>query len=172
MSKREPAPKYLIYSQMDEVEARSLSLRLMEVAEMAYLTTIDERGFPQTRAMENLRNKKRFPSLIDLFQAHKDDFRVLFGTHTSSVKVNQIKKNPAVSVYYCRPNEYCGLMLGGLMDVVTDARLKEKVWQPGWKSYYSGGVGDPEFTVLSLFPQRANYYQRRQICDFSLGGRQ
>ncbi len=172
MSKREAAPGYLIYSQMNETKAKSLSIQLMEVAEMAYLTTIDERGFPQTRAMENLRNKKRFPSLIDLFEAHKGDFRVLFGTHTSSAKVNQIKKNPAVSVYYCRPNEYCGLMLGGLMDVTTDARLKEKVWQPGWKSYYSGGVDDPEFTILSLFPLRANYYQRRQICDFSLRGRE
>lgn len=175
-SKNENSPsarsKYLIYSIIGENEARSLCLQLLEVAEMAYLTTVDEHGFPQTRAMENFRNKRRYPNLVDFFKTHGSDFLVLFGTHASSNKVGQIKKNPNASAYYCKPDEYRGLRLGGPMEIVTDYDLKKRFWKKGWETYYPAGIDDPEYTVLSLQPQKAKYYQGRQVCDFSLKGKQ
>ena len=74
---------------MTEQEAKRFALRLMEVSEAVYLTTVDRDGVPQTRAMVNLRNKQQYPSLIELFVPHQDDLLVLFTTNTSSGKVDR-----------------------------------------------------------------------------------
>ncbi|MFX0204893.1 MAG: hypothetical protein ACFFDT_02830 [Candidatus Hodarchaeota archaeon] len=49
-----------------------------------------------------------------------------------------------VSVYYCKPLDFWGLMLGGEAGIVTEGPLKEEVWLEGWTQYYPGGVEDPE----------------------------
>ncbi|MFQ6083395.1 MAG: pyridoxamine 5'-phosphate oxidase family protein [Candidatus Aminicenantia bacterium] len=153
---------------MNDKEARRLSLELMEIAEAAYLTTIDRDGFPQTRAMFNLRRKEQFPGLSELFDKHQDDFLIYFTTNTSSLKMDQIKKNPAVSVYYCKPNEWRGLMLGGMIEIVTDPDLKKAIWQEGWEMYYPGGVDDPDYTILRVFPMFAKYYHQLNLVRFDL----
>lgn len=151
---------------MDEKEARRLGLELMEISEAAYLTTIDRDGFPQTRAMFNLRRTEQFPDLSGLFDKHRDDFLIYFTTNTSSSKVEQIRTNPRVSVYYCKPDAWRGLMLGGEIEIITDKKIKEKIWQNGWKIYYPTGVYDPDYTVLCLRPILAKYYHRLNFAQF------
>src|SRR3990172_11146103 len=145
---------------MDKKDALKLSIELMEIADAAYVTTIDPDGFPQTRAMFNLRRKEQFPGLAALFKDHLDDFLVYFTTNTSSPKIDHIKKNPKVSIYYCKPGEFRGLMLSGEMDIVIDRAEKEKVWQKGWEMYYPGGVHDLDHTVLRLRPAAVKYYHQ------------
>ncbi len=154
---------------MEEKEAKRLSLELMESAEAACLTTIDDHGFPQTRAMFNLRNQKQFPGLSRLLDAHRDDFLVYLTTNTSLPKVDQIRRNPKVSVYYYQPSNFRGLMLGGEIEIVTDPAVKEALWQEGWERYYPAGVTDPDYTVLRLRPIFAKYYQRLNFAWFNLG---
>ncbi len=157
---------------MNRQEAKRLSLQLLETAEAAIVTTIDPDGFPQTRAMFNLRRREQFPGLAGLFKKHRDDFLVYFTTNTSSPKTAQIKVNPRVSVYYHKPSEFRGLMLSGEMEIVTDSNVKESVWQPGWEMYYPGGVHDPDHTVLRLVPLVAKYYHQLQFFHFDLKGNQ
>jgi len=145
---------------MDSNEALRLSLDLMEAAEAAYVTTIDLDGFPQTRAMFNLRKKEQFPGLAAQFKDHQKDFLVYFTTNTSSPKIDHITRNPKVSIYYCKPGEFRGLMLSGEMSVVIDRSEKERVWQKGWEMYYPGGVHDPDHTVLQLMPMTVKYYHQ------------
>ncbi len=152
---------------MDEKDAKKLSLELMEIAEAAYVTTIAPDGFPQTRAMFNLRRKEQFPKLTDLFEKHKDDVLVYLTTNTSSSKIAHIKKNPKVSIYYCRPSEWRGLMLGGEVEIVTDKAIKEAIWQKEWEMYYPGGPHDPDHTVLRLLPMFARYYHQLNFANFS-----
>ena len=123
---------------MNSKEARRLSLELMEVAEAAFFTTIDSDGFPHTRAVFNLRRKTQFPKLHKLYDDHVDDSMVYFSTNTSSSKISHIKENPKVGVYYCKPNEFRGLMLGGIIEVVTDSDQKEAIWQDGWEIIQEG----------------------------------
>ena len=152
---------------MNQKEAKRLGLELLETAEAAILTTIDSGGFPQTRAMFNLRRKEQFPGLVGLFKKHRDDFLVYFTTNTSSPKTAQIKVNPRVSVYYHKPAEFRGLMLSGEMEI-ADSTVKESIWQPGWEMYYPGGVHDPDHTVLRLNPVVAKYYHQLQFFHFNL----
>lgn len=157
---------------MNQQEAKRLSLELLETAEAAIVTTIDPEGFPQTRAMFNLRRKEQFPGLAGLFRKHQDDFLVYFTTNTSSPKTAQLRVNPRVSVYYCQPAEFRGLMLSGEMEIVTDGKEKESVWQQGWEMYYPGGVHDPDHTVLRLVPRAAKYYHQLQFFHFNLRSEQ
>ena len=155
---------------MEEKDAVCLSLELMETAEAAIVTTIDPEGFPQTRAMFNLRRGEQFPGLAALFKKRPDDFLAYFTTNTSSSKIAHIKVNPRVSVYYCKPGEFRGLMLSGQVELVADRTEKERVWQKGWEQYYPGGVHDPDHTVLRLRPMIAKYYHQLEFFTFDLRG--
>ncbi len=155
---------------MNSAEAKRLSIDLLETAEAAIVTTIDPDGFPQTRAMFNLRRTTQFAGLAGAFHNHRDDFLVYFTTNTSSPKIAHIKKNPKVSVYYCMPADFRGLMLSGEMEIVTDRVERERVWQKGWEMYYPGGVNDPDHTVLRLRPMTAKYYHQLNFFTFDLRG--
>jgi general stress protein 26 len=155
---------------LDKQEAGQLSLDLLETAEAAILTTVDGEGFPQTRAMFNLRRKEQFPGLSPVFKNHQNDYLVYFTTNTSSPKVALISANPRVSVYYSKPGEFRGLMLGGVIEIVIDRAEKETIWQPGWERYYPGGAHDPDHTVLRLYPLQAKYYHQLQFFHFALRG--
>jgi len=51
---------------MEEKELKKVCLNLMETTGVVYLSTIDSDGFPYTRIMSNLRNKKEHPGLVEL----------------------------------------------------------------------------------------------------------
>lgn len=151
---------------MNEQDAKKLSLDLLETAEAAYVSTIAPDGYPQIRAMFNLRRKEQFPGLEELFRKHSEDYLVYFTTNTSSPKIAHIRKNPKAAVYYCRAGEFRGLMLSGEFEIVSDRAEKGRVWQKGWEMYYPGGVHDPDHTVLRLRPMTAKYYHQLQSFHF------
>lgn len=132
---------------------------LLDTAEAAIVTTIDQGGRPQTRAMFNLRNGRQFPKLRPFF-ADLPPFELWFTTNTASGKIRDLAGNAAASVYYCRPGEFRGLMLGGDFEVVHDDRDRHRLWQDGWEMYYPGGPTDPDHTVLRLRPTLAKYYHQ------------
>ena len=141
-------------------------LNLIENADGVYLTTIDLEGFPQTRVVFNLRNKEQFPDYDHIFKEHNEDFMLIFGTNTSSTKINHIKANPKVSAYFRK--EWEGLMLKGVIEIVTDINIKKMIWQEDWDQYYQLGVEDPDYTVLRLLPKYGRYYHQLKIDEFEL----
>ena len=154
---------------MSAEEIKRASLELLDSAEAAYVTTIDGDGRPQTRCMFNLRNKNTFPKLIEIFNEHQEDFMIYFSTNTSSEKVMQIRKNPTVCVYYCRPEDFHGMMLSGDMEIVDDPKVKEALWHDGWERYYPTGPHDPDHTVLRLRPAKAKGWYKGRAFAFEIG---
>jgi len=61
---------------MELEEAKKMGLELMETSKAAYLTTIDQEGFPITRAIFNLKNKEQFPEFSKFFQKQSDEFLI------------------------------------------------------------------------------------------------
>jgi len=143
-----------------------VSKKLMETASSVYLTTVSGHGIPFTRAMLNLRNRRQYPSLVKFFVRQKGEFVVYFTTNTSSDKVKHVKKHPYVSGYYCNPNAFHGLMLGGRIRIIKDTKVKKALWQKGWERYYPGGYDDPDHTVLRLAPKVARGWYK--AAKFSL----
>ncbi len=153
---------------LDEQEIREMCLNLLDNAWPAYLATGGEEG-PLIRAMFSLRNKERFPKLIPFFANHRDDFMIVFSTNTSSTKIRDIEKNPAVSVYYCMPEEWKGVSFSGRIEIVQDPELKKAIWHDGWERYYPGGYDDPDHTVLRLIPTIARGWTGSSTFRIELG---
>jgi general stress protein 26 len=141
---------------MEEKELKQACLNLLETTDVMYLSTIRSDGFPHTRIMSNLRHKKEHPGLVEIFEQHKEDFLIYMATSSSSEKMQQIRANPKVSIYFSfyssDPSEFKCLMLGGEIKEVTDKQLKKQLWQDGWEMFWPGGADDPEFTILKLMP--------------------
>jgi len=151
---------------MDLEEAKQLSLELIESSKAAYLTTIDSEGYPITRAMFNLRNKEQFPEFSEFFANQSNEFTVYISTNTNSLKVDHIKKNPKISVYYCDPEDFKGVMFGGDAEIIDDIELKQKIWLDWWIRYYSEGLKDPDYTLLKLTPKTAKFYYKLNKVQF------
>ena len=156
---------------MKDIELRNACLDLIGSTGEAYVTTIDEHGYPQTRCMFNLRCKRLFPHLVDMFRSHNDDFMILLTTNTSSAKIAHIRQNPAASLYYCIPDSFKGLMLSGDFEILDDPKIREAIWQPGWEQYYPQGPHDPDHTVLRLYPVRARGWMKTAPFGFELPGK-
>ncbi len=154
---------------MEIEEVKKLSLELIETSKAAYLTTIDFEGFPITRAMFNLRNKEQFPEFSEFFQKQENPFVIYIGTNTSSSKVTQIKENPKISVYYCDPDNFKGVMFGGEVEIVNDIKIKRKIWLDWWTRYYVKGLDDPDYTLLRLYPKNARFYYKLNQVEFKPG---
>lgn len=143
---------------MDEKELKQECLKLMETADVAYLGTIDGDGFPQTRAMLNLRNKERFSGLTSTFEGYKEDFLIYMTTDSASEKSKQINANPKVSVYFCKPKDIQGLTLTGEIELVADMDIKKQLWQDNWTMYYPGGLEGSEYNILCLKPKVVKFW--------------
>ena len=154
---------------MELEEAKKISLELMETSKAAYLTTIDSEGYPITRAMFNLRNKEQFPEFSKFFSDPDNKFDIYISTNTSSSKTNHIAKNPKISVYYCEPEEFKGVMFGGEVEVINDIDIKRNIWLDWWTRYYPKGLEDSDYTLLHLKPKTAQFYYKLQKVVFKPG---
>ena len=87
-----------------------------------------------------------------------------FSTNTSSMRVNQYKKNPNASIYFYHKGliKYVGVMLKGKMDILTDQKTKDIIWRKGDTMFYKKGVTDPDYCVLKFAATSGRYY-----CDLN-----
>ncbi len=145
---------------MNEIEMREFSTKLLEEANVACLTTIDENGYPHTRGIFNLRNVKQFPTLVKVFEPHQEDLLIYISTNTSSSKVEHIKSNPKISYCVLDPKTSRGLTLGGEIEIVPDDKIKHNLWVDGWDRYYPKGITDEDYTVLKLLPKAVEIWNR------------
>jgi general stress protein 26 len=151
---------------MDIEEVKSHCLELMRTSKAAYFTTIDADGFPITRALFNLRNEEQFPEFSKFFKEEQNKFAIYISTNTSSSKVEHVKKNPKISVYFCDPDEFKGVMFGGLVEIIKDMNIKKKIWLDWWTKYYPKGLKDPDYTLLRLNPKTARFYYKLNQVEF------
>lgn len=116
---------------------------------VALLASVDENGFPNTKAM--LPPRKR------------EGLRVFwFSTNTSSLRVAQLRANAKSSLYFFDQRLFRGVQLVGTTQVLTEAASKQMLWQEGDTLYYPQGVADPDYCVLKFTAKHGRYYH-----DFS-----
>jgi pyridoxamine 5'-phosphate oxidase len=154
---------------MNREESLKAALELMEQSGDIYVSTIDEENMPQTRVMFNLRNKAIFPAFTEIFKNHDSDLMVYLGTNTSSPKIEQLKKNPAICVCFSKPAEFKSLMISGRVEFITDVEIKKQMWMEGWEMYYPKGYTDPDYTLLKLLPVKGKGWYQGVAYEFKLG---
>lgn len=143
---------------MNLIEQRNYCLNLMKTVKACFLSTINQSGFPEIRAMLNLRNSGVYPKLSEVFEKHDEDFLVYLTTNSASQKVRQINNNSHISIYYCDPDVFQGTMIAGKAEIVDDIFLKKELWQADWNVYYPGGPNDPDYTIIRFKPDYVKAY--------------
>jgi general stress protein 26 len=127
---------------------------LINSSEICMLGTNGEEGFPNIKAMLNLK--------------HEGMKRIWFSTNTSSRRVAQLRQDNRACVYYVDEKEHKGLMLVGTMEILNDAKSRKMLWSKGAEVYYPLGVNDPDYTVLRFTTRWGNYYQGLSNISFNI----
>lgn len=126
---------------------------LIDKQGVAFLSSVDGEGFPNTKAM--LPPRKR------------EGIRVFyFTTNTSSMRVEQFREDPKACIYFCDKRFFRGVMLKGTAEVLEDAASKEMIWRDGDTMYYEKGVTDPDYCVIRFTAVSGRYYSNFTSEDF------
>ncbi len=151
---------------MELSEVKKLSIELIENSLVAYLSTIDSDGFPITRALLNTRYRERYPEFSKFYEMMEDKYVLYFSTNTSSSKIDHIKENPKVSVYFCDTEQFKGVLFGGEIEIVEDMNIKRQFWLDRSIRYYPKGLEDPDYTILRFKPEDARFYYKLNQVEF------
>jgi general stress protein 26 len=128
---------------------------LIDKASVSLIGSVDEAGFPNTKAMLPPRKREGIR-------------RLYFTTNTSSLRVKQYAANAKACVYFFDKRFYRGVMLKGDMEVMRDAKTKKMIWRDGDEMYYSQGVTGPDYCVLKFTAQSGRYYSDFRSEDFEV----
>jgi general stress protein 26 len=110
-------------------------------ARYATLTTIDElSGFPQSR-------------VVDPF-APEPDFTIWIGTNAQTRKVQQVARNPRVTLLYFDAPRQHYVSITGAAAVVRDRSQKTRWFKPEWKAFYQNGSEGDDYVLLRVTPSR------------------
>ena len=122
---------------------------------IAFIGSMDSEGYPNIKAM--LQPRKR------------EGIRVFyFTTNTSSMRVDQYRKNSKACVYFCNQRFFRGVMLKGTMEVLEDCTTKEMIWNEGDELYYPKGVTDPDYCVLRFKAECGRVYGNFKSEEFNI----
>lgn len=136
-------------------DAQSTVGNLIDKQKTAFLSSVDDAGWPNTKAM--------------LPPREREGIRVFyFTTNTSSRRVAQFRGNPKACIYFADTRFFRGVMLTGTVEVLTDAEAKERIWREGDDMYYPGGVTDPDYCVLKFTAVAGRYYSNFKSEDFAI----
>ncbi len=128
---------------------------LIDKQSVAFISSIDKDGFPNTKAM--LPPRKR----IGIKEFY-------FTTNTSSMRVSQYRENPKACIYFCDKRFFRGVMLIGIIEIKEERTIKEMIWRDGDTMYYSEGVTDPDYCVLRFTASKGRFYSKFNSEDFNI----
>ena len=118
---------------------------IIDKQKVCYISSIDEDGFPNTKAMLQPRKREGIKEIY-------------FSTNTSSLKVASFIANPKACVYFCDSRFFRGVMLKGTIEVIENQDIENEIWQIGDTMYYPKGKTDPDYCVLKLTVLSGRYY--------------
>jgi general stress protein 26 len=128
---------------------------LIDKAGVSIISSVDEDGFPNTKAMLPPRKREGIK-------------KIFFTTNTSSMRVKQYIGNPKACVYFFDKRFFKGVMLRGVMEVLKDSASKKMIWKDGDEMYYPKGVTDPDYCVLKFTAQNGRYYSNFKSENFEV----
>jgi general stress protein 26 len=128
---------------------------LIEKQTVGFISSVDENGFPNTKAM--LAPVKR--EGIKTFYWH---------TNAPSMRIKQYKNNPKACIYFYDKRFFRGVMLKGKMEVVDDKKIKREIWRDEFSQYYTGGWDGGDFIIIRFTAENGRYYSNFSSEDFSI----
>lgn len=130
--------------EMSMAQMKEVALKLFESQPYVILSTVDENGYPQARAMANLRK----PGTLTGTPFSPDSLDTVFGTSAWRTKIVQLKKNPKASVYLLDDKTHQAALLLGTIEVVNDPEIKKNYWSKAFIAIYPQGPTSPDYAIL------------------------
>jgi general stress protein 26 len=128
---------------------------LIDKQSVSFISSIDEDGFPNTKAM--LAPCKR--EGIKTFYWH---------TNSPSQKVKQYRNNPKACIYFVDKRFFRGVMLKGIMEIIEDKNIKDSLWKDDFTMYYQDGKDGIDYTVIRFTAVSGRFYSNFSSEDFSI----
>ena len=117
---------------------------LVEEVETIVVNSIDEGGYPNAKQMYKMKH---------------DGLKTFWlSTNTSSMRVHHFIMNPKASLYF--HGNVSGLMLVGNMEICSDRKSRELLWNEFSETYYPLGIDDPDYCVLKFTAQTGDFYHK------------
>jgi general stress protein 26 len=120
-----------------QLKIETAALEIMTSVKTCALITLDEEDRPRVRAMDPFLPEK--------------DFTVWFGTNPNSRKVEQIKNNSKVTLYYLENESNGYVMIQGNAELVNNQEEKDKRWKPKWEAFYTNREDD--YLLIKVTPE-------------------
>jgi len=128
---------------------------LIEKQSVSFISSIDEDGFPNTKAM--------------LAPVKREGIKTLYWhTNSPSVRVRQYRNNPKACAYFYDKRFFRGVMLKGTMEVLDDKKTKKELWKDDFSVYYTGGKDGGDFIILKFTATSGRYYSNFKSEDFEI----
>lgn len=109
---------------------------MIEETPYCTLITLDTTGHPAARIMD--------PFLPE------ENMVIWLGTNKNSGKVQEIKKDSRVTLFYEGPNGVGYVLIKGNAYLIDDSVKKKTYWKNEWKRFY--GDGKEYFTLIKVVP--------------------
>ncbi len=126
----------------------------MDRHQICYLSSIDDDGYPNTKALSEIRERNG----MDFFYMR---------TKANTIHVNQLIKNPKACVYFCDAKYSKGLMVRGNVEIVTDKDTKAFLWKDSDSIYFGNGKSDSNYCVLKFNIKDARFYNNFRSEDLA-----
>jgi general stress protein 26 len=124
----------------------SVARQYIENVKYCALITIDSTGYPHARTM-------------DPFQPD-EKWIVWLATNPKSRKVNEIRNNQKVTLYYTGNKGVGYVSIIGTARIVNDQSKKDSLWKDGWSRFYKNRKED--YLLIQVVPKRLELLDYKQ----------
>lgn len=129
-------------SEMSNQEIFDKAKQIIGKCPFPAFTTIDENGFPQSRAM--------------MVSGLDDDHTLYYITSRTSAKCSQIEANPNVSTLWTSVVEpmrdWGSVLIKGKASITDDKALRDRFWMDQLTFVFPGGADDPNYVIIVVKP--------------------
>src|SRR5437762_10033649 len=95
------------------------------------------------------------PMLLERLQP---DATLVFLTHLTSQKVNDVRRDPRVNVAFIGEKGDRYVSIGGAAKVVHDVARFRALWNPTYRAWFPGGPDDPDSALFTVAIDRVAHW--------------
>jgi general stress protein 26 len=123
---------------------------------IAMLTTENEDGSLHSRPMAT--------------QNTEFDGHLWFFSREGAPKSEEIKSHQQINLVYSSPGHQRYVSVQGLAEIVKDPEKIHELWSPAYQAWFSGGVNDPEISLIRVHVESAQYWDTPSSSVIHLAG--
>lgn len=125
---------------METLEKKAAEM--LQKSEVVVLTSINKDGYPRPVPMSMVKAEGLST--------------VWMSTGNDSWKTEDFRKNPKGGLcFYAQGDSVC---MTGDVEIITDADIKQELWQDWFINHFPGGPTDPSYVIVKFQANHATYW--------------